>query len=74
MAVTRPSLTSGDRFAGLPVPEGRREREETKRLGSLKWDSEKLKPMTFARARKWEVIKKRRKISHQKSIEKGGGA
>jgi hypothetical protein len=28
--------------------------------------------MTFARAKKWEVIKKRRKISHQKSLEKGG--
>lgn len=28
--------------------------------------------MTFARARKWEVIKKRRKISHQRSLERTG--
>jgi hypothetical protein len=28
--------------------------------------------MTFARARKWEVIKRRRKISHQRSLDRSG--
>jgi len=27
--------------------------------------------MTFARAKKWKIIRKRRKISHQKAQEKG---